>query len=108
MVLVKTIDVNGKPVSADDPNRLLWYSAGCGYWTDDWDKLKRTGPGIPCCPRCKCVGMQIDAGKWEKGAKEFDANDPGYEKFLNERKEKCLREFGGMMKCWKTWKAMNR
>lgn len=81
---------NGLPVHADDPERGVWYSAGtCGYWTDDWAKLDNRN-GIPCCPSCKCPGMQITARDWFDGAQKYeDAGNPSYVEFVVTMKEVC-------------------
>lgn len=86
---------DGKPTIADDPERGVWYSAGqsCGYWTDDWTKLVKVGPGIPVCPHCKMVGMQTTFKEWIDGAKKFEESGyPWYRKWLLETKEKCFRQ----------------
>ena len=77
---------DGEPTTADDGERGVWYSAGgtCGYWTDDWDKLKTAGM-IPCCPTCGAPGMQITFAKWIDGAKLFeDEGNAWYRKFLRD------------------------
>lgn len=52
------LTLDGKRTIAEDPNRGVWYSSNCYYWTDDWSKLVKMGPGIPCCPVCKSPGFQ--------------------------------------------------
>lgn len=94
----------GFETTAEDPHRLVWYSANCGFWTDDWNVLKRVGPGIPCCPICKCPGMQIEFCQWLDEAMRFDAEHPGYLKFLNDKKAHCLANNGGPMKAWESEK----
>lgn len=96
---MKYQDKSGRSTTATDPGRLIWYSAHCGYWTDDWSLLKTIGPGIPCCPVCSCPGMQTSAGDWETGAKNFDTEQPGYLAFLNGHKAHCFGKTG-MMKAW--------
>lgn len=87
----RTLDT-GKRVLADDPSRGIWYAAGCTYWTDDWSALARTGPGIPCCPHCGAVGMQVTAGEWFGGAERHQSQgNPGYVNFLAQSKEQCKR-----------------
>ena len=83
---------DGKTTTADDPKRGVWYSAGvtCGYWTDDWSKLTTNG-GIPCCPKCRCVGMQTTADDWFSGAEKFQTDHSRYLEFLEWVKEKCDR-----------------
>jgi hypothetical protein len=78
----------GQAVNSDDPQCGVWLSSSCGYWTDDWDRV-RCG-GIPSCPTCGCVGYQATALKWFEGAKKFESEGhPGYVTFLNEIKEVC-------------------
>jgi hypothetical protein len=94
----------GEATTADDPHRGLWYGM-CTYWTDNWNALSKTGPGIPCCPHCKGVGFQTTAAKWFDGAKAYeDDNNAGYREFLAASKERCLgpsRLFGKIFKWWK-------
>lgn len=85
---------NGRPTNADDPLRGVWYSSGgsCGYWTDDWQKVANGG-GIPCCPVCRCPGMQATFREWMEGAERFQAEGhPHYVEFLSFHKERCTRD----------------
>lgn len=100
----KLLDADGKHVDAADPKRLLWYSAGCGFFTDDWNQL-RTNGGIPCCPKCGCVGMQIEAGKWEEGAANHDKTHPHYLAFLATAKGTCFGR-GGFMKAFEAFSKL--
>lgn len=80
--------------TAEDPDRMLWYSARCTYWTDNWAKLITVGPGIPACPHCKSVGLQTTWAKWWEGAKAYEEQGPEhawYRKFLTDNKEYCGR-----------------
>lgn len=89
----------GRETTADDPLRGIWYSAGhCGYWTDDWNKVAQVKlGGIPTCPHCSAVGLQIDAENWFDGSRRFEERgNPRYQEFLRATKEKCEgREAGG-------------
>lgn len=98
------MDRDGNKVAPDDPKRELWYSVTCGFWTDDWSKVRARGMGIPCCPVCGQVGMQTNAADWGKGAKEFDEKQPGYNAFLNANKEHCFGR-AGLMNAWKSHQA---
>lgn len=80
---------NGDSTTADDPQRVMWYSASCGYWTDDWSKLKKAG-GIPCCPTCGMVGMQAEYGSWMCGAEEYGETHPGYMDLIRRCRDQCL------------------
>lgn len=109
---MKTLDRYGNSVKPTDPNRMLWYSAGCGYWTDDWDRVtpkeNDQGFSIPRCPECHRPGFETEADKWERGAAEHDAAEPGYAAFLNANKEKCLRAEGGFLAAWAKHKETGR
>lgn len=99
----KILDITGKSTDRANPKRLLWYGM-CGYWTDDWDKLKKNG-GIPCCPNCRSVGMQIEAGKWEEGAKKFEEEGhPLYTEFVAAEKELCHSpQRSNFLQRYETW-----
>lgn len=94
----KFLTHNGTKTTETDPKRLIWYSAFCGFWIDDWDQLSKVGPGIPCCPICHCVGLQVEAEKWDKGVEEFEIKHPGYTKYLNDHKAHCFSGVGGLTK----------
>lgn len=86
----------GKETTFHDPHRGVWYSAKgeCGYWTDDWGSLNKTN-GIPCCPHCSMVGMQVTYYEWLEGAKKFEMdNHPRYLEYLSERKNVCCARLG--------------
>ncbi len=91
----------GRPTTADDPERGMWYATHqdlCGYWTDDWTKLGRVGSGIPACPTCGCVGMQMTVAQWFEGARKFEADGkPRYVDYLEWRRELCARHTAGWM-----------
>jgi hypothetical protein len=108
MTMPKYIDAYGQPTAADNPNRMMWYSARCTFWCDDWSLLKSTGPGIPCCPQCGCPGMQTEYAKWERSAKRYDEQAAeGYLTFLQEVKNKCLGKLL-MQRAFHEWLRNNR
>lgn len=88
--MAKYLNVMGHRVGSTNISRLVWYSAGgCGYWTDDWEKLNCVG--IPTCPNCGAVGFQVTAEEWERGAIQFEeSGNLGYLDFCNKNKETCL------------------
>jgi len=94
--VAKYLDLGtGDELSADDAQRGVWYSAGqCGYWTDDWSKLSDVG-GIPCCPECHMLGMQIEYQKWIDGATKYAKDHPGYVEFCLSHKEICGAKLPG-------------
>ena len=108
----KFITLEGEETTAEDPQRGVWYAARpeCGYWTDDWSKLKKIGPGIPCCPVCSCVGMQITAGNWINGMESYQGiGNDRYVEFVNHAKEICgvpLKQ--DWMSRYNNWKKENK
>lgn len=80
---------DGAVTTADDPERGIWYSIRCGYWTDDWSKLKAVGPGIPVCPKCQSPGMQTTAKDRAAGVEQWAKDHPNYEHEINAKKERC-------------------
>lgn len=90
MANYQTLD--GLETTDQDKTRGVWYSAnvGCGYWTDNWDKLEKIGMGIPCCPVCHSVGFQTTWEKWMDSISRFEAQGhPSYLTFCLEIQEKC-------------------
>ena len=97
---MKIINQQGNPVEPGDPLRAIWYSASCGYWTDDWDLLQKVGPGIPVCPTCGGPGFITTATLWDKGVVGHDSQVPGYKAFIESTKNTCLGKRGGLANAW--------
>lgn len=102
----KYIDAYGQPTGNSNPNRQMWYSVRCTFWTDDWGALKTVGPGIPVCPHCQSPGYQSDYTKWDKSARRYDEQAAeGYHTFLQEVKGKCLGPKVSIGQAYKNWCA---
>lgn len=102
----KYITENGKEVTPESPDRVIWYGQ-CGYWTDDWDLLIKVGPGISACPKCKTPGFTTNGDQWYKGIEKYDKEEPGYKTFCSENKEKCYRHYPkGFMSAWEITKEL--
>lgn len=100
--MTKFQDAYGQPTTQDNANRLMWYSTRCTYWTDDWLKLKTSGPGIPVCPKCGSPGYQSHFNQWDKSARRYDEQAAtGYYNFLQDVKEVCLGK--SMSEAFKEW-----
>ena len=85
---MKYYRLDGHLATSDDPLREIFYSAYCGYWTDDWSQLKVIG--VPGCPMCGCPGYQTTYDSWMKGAEAFESDGhPDYVEFLLDQKEIC-------------------
>ena len=98
--------LNGEATTSDDPQREMFYAAHCGYYTDDWSKLKVTGINvrIPCCPKCGCVGFQTTVFSWLSGARKYEQEGyPHYVEFINQAKEKCYGKNFNFEKEYKLW-----
>ncbi len=85
---MKHLTATGQATIATDPNRLIWYSSNCSFWTDDWGQIAKVG-GIPCCPTCQAPGFQTTAQEWEFGISTYDKVKPGYSVWLNGLKGCC-------------------
>lgn len=104
----KYVTRDGRTAAVTSPERALWYGQ-CGFWCDDWDKLKLVGPGIPACPHCGVPGFITTAREWDAGAERLDRDEPGYLAFLTAHREKCLRDVpGGLLALWNTQKTAGR
>ena len=97
---------DGTPTTIDDPERGVWYAIGCGYWTDDWTKLKTFGPGIPCCPGCGCPGMQSEYRIWIDSAQRFEASgNERYLEYVLQSKEQCGGRGFDFLAAYDKWKG---
>lgn len=92
----------GAPTHKNDPERAVWYSAGCTYWTDNWRRLGQTR-NIPVCPFCGCVGYIIEMSRWMAEAVKFEEEGhPRYVEFLKQSKEK-YHTAGGALHQYAKW-----
>lgn len=80
---------SGQPTTGDDPERGVWYSVACGYWTDNWNRLDTVQGVIPCCPYCRCPGYQIAAKQWFDIRPEWLEKFPCYDVWLPTSRELC-------------------
>ncbi len=98
------IRTSGVATVQDDVERLVWYSARCTYWTDDWMLLGRSGKSqIPCCPRCGSVGLQVVYRLFDTNAKRYsEESSPGYYGFIQKYKEKC---YPNAKEAWKEYQS---
>ena len=80
---------DGTPTTADDPERLLFDTMYCTFWTDDWHQLKSSG--VTCCPHCQCPGIEVTARNYFKGVDNFikESGKPHYRDFLESIKNGC-------------------
>lgn len=98
-------DAYGQPTTVENDKRMMWYSSRCTYWTDNWGKLARTGPGIPCCPKCGSVGYESAWDQFDRSSKRYDEKAAeGYYVFLQEVKEKCLGANVSVQKAFDEWR----
>lgn len=94
---------DGEETTADDPRRLVWYSARCGFYTDDWEALSKAFE-IPICPCCSSPGFMVGFERWEQSAVEYEKAEghPGYPEFLKLNKAHC--DGGkGMLERYRAW-----
>lgn len=70
------------------------YGAGCTWW-DSIDKVKTTPSGLPCCPKCGGVLLEVENEEvWWSGAEDYERESvPGYKTFLVWSRGRCFRTF---------------
>ncbi len=68
------------------------YAVGCTWW-DSIDQVgKHPENGLPCCPKCKSMLLEIDnIAEWDKGVLKYESDGhPGYSKMINWMRGKCF------------------
>lgn len=99
---------NGQDTTPDDPLRQVWYSAGCSYWTDDWNSLACTAGTIPACPNCLSVGYQAQASAFLLAAKSIDRTVPGYVRLIPLTRNRCLKVSPAfLLELFRAWDRVN-
>ena len=101
---------SGRATTADDPERLLFDSAHCTFWTDDWSKVKTHGTGIPGCPNCGCPGLQTEAKNWDAGVEGYiqESGHTHYKDFLDSIKSKCQGRRVTPTEAWERYQAKHK
>lgn len=89
--MTRYLNEKGERTNESDPERLLWHSASCTYWTDDFDALNTEY--IPTCPKCGSPGYQVLAKKWDEAVEHFERKYPGYTALMVGLQEQCLPAF---------------
>jgi len=64
------ITKHGQFTGPEDPDRLVWFSSSCTYWTDDWSTLAAKGARF-ICPRCRAIGLRTTYEDWVRKIEEF-------------------------------------
>lgn len=68
------------------------YGARCTWW-DSIDRVGKLESGIPCCPECRGVLMEVsDLDTWSANVEEYarEADDPGYPAFMRWLRGRCF------------------
>lgn len=80
--------------SADDPKRAVWSSLGCGYWTDDFSRLRKDDEEerLYFCPDCGSPGRVMPMDRWEDINGRINKAHPGYSVVLEKMHNVCLGE----------------
>ena len=67
------------------------YGARCSWWGSITDVATKPS-GLPCCPHCGGVLMEVDnEGVWWTGARRYEADGhPGYVDFLTWLRGRCF------------------
>lgn len=75
-----------------DDTRVV-FSVRCSWW-DGIDKVGKKTSGLPCCPYCGSVLMEMDSEEeWWKSAENYAAkeNQPDYVEFIKWLRGKCYK-----------------
>lgn len=76
---------------------LIVFGARCVWW-DSIDKAgsipRPNSPfgGLPCCPHCKSVLLQMDESQWWSGVERYEREqpEPGYRQMIEWQRGKCF------------------
>lgn len=70
------------------------YGARCAWW-DSIGQAASTPAGIPCCPHCGGVLLELgNEEEWWAAARRFEANQvPGYVDFLEWSRGRCFATY---------------
>lgn len=89
----KYLDQRGKETVKENPNRGMWASATCTYWTDNFSKVffvRRGNMDIPVCPECGSVGAISSHATFEAMLLEMEKKgNIGWGTFVLALKETC-------------------
>ncbi|TAL28984.1 MAG: hypothetical protein EPN98_21315 [Phenylobacterium sp.] len=77
------------------PDRRIVYGANCVWW-DSIDKVAAkptpSGRGLPCCPHCGSVLMEVPSIEhWNRNMDRYEADGhPGYRAMMEWSRGKCF------------------
>lgn len=78
---------------AEATDTRIVYGALCVWW-DDIHKVGKNSSGLPCCPHCRGVLMEMpDIETWNEGVEKYakDTGDDQYPAFIEWLRGKCFR-----------------
>ena len=76
----------------EDHNKRIVYGTNCVWW-DSIDKVATIDDepgGLPCCPHCKGVLLEIEPGEWWRGVDQQEEKTPGYRALIEWQRGKCF------------------
>jgi hypothetical protein len=70
------------------------HGARCAWW-DSIDKVATKPSGLPCCPHCGGVLMEVEneATWWDQVDRYGAKGNPGYRAFIEWLRGRCFRDF---------------
>lgn len=78
-------------------DKRIAYGARCVWWDSIYKVAAKrvpggSGHGLPCCPKCGGVLMEVpDEEKWTRGMDEYEADGhPGYRAMMEWGRGKCF------------------
>lgn len=87
--LIRRLRQRSAPVAS--PGSTIVYGVGCVWW-DSIDKAgRRDGSGLPCCPHCASVLLQVTEREWWTGAMKQESTQPGYSATLRWSRGRCFK-----------------
>ena len=85
------------------------YGANCVWW-DSIDKASTIDGepgGLPCCPHCRGVLLEIKADKWEKGVRDLAEKESGYDELIAWMRGKCFPTYPEAMAAYEEEKGVS-
>jgi len=71
-------------------DRIVYGAVNCVWWDEIANAGSKPG-GLPCCPHCGCVLMEMPRSQWDESVKRYeDSGHPNYSEFVVWLKGKCF------------------
>jgi len=84
----------GVAIAEDAEDARIVYGVGCTWWGSIYEVAKRERSGLPCCPECGGMLMEVESQEvWDENVQSYadSVGDSGYPAYIAWLRGRCIQ-----------------